>query len=282
MLEIRYSKLGDSLGVAVEGIDLRQPMSPELVNRLHQAQLEHLVVCIRGQQIEAREFADAMSCFGDSVLDQPAPLHADVPAVKIFSSDDTKILPDGTRVVFGPIWHTDGAYLPAPCSLTALYGIKVPAVGGDTQFCNLYAAYDTLPQATKQRIDGAKVVHNIASGRNQAIPRPPEVQAALAQKYPPVVHPLVRTHPETGRKSLYLCGERMERIVDMDADESEELLLQLLDHATQPQFQYRHKWRHGDILIWDNRCTIHKANGDYPVGETRYLYRITLHGTPTF
>jgi taurine dioxygenase len=282
MSAIQSNRLGETLGVAMAGFDLREALTPELVDRLHQSQLDHLVVCIRGQSIDAREFANALSRFGDPVLDQPAPLHPDVPAVKIYSSEDTKILPDGTRLVFGPIWHTDGAYLASPCSLTALYGIKVPAQGGDTQFCNLYAAYDALPQATKQRIEDFKVVHNIGSGRNKAIPRPPDVQAALAKTYPPVVHPLVRTHPETGRKALYLCGERMERIEGMDPAESEELLLELLDHATQPQFEYRHKWLPGDILIWDNRCTMHKANGDYAAGETRYLYRITLHGTPTF
>jgi taurine dioxygenase len=282
--EIRFSKLGDSLGVAVEGIDLRQPLIPELVDRVHQAQLEHLVVCIRGQSIDAQEFRAAMSCFGTAYQKTHRPLHADFPDIEVYSSDETKFQPDGKRLVFGAMWHTDGSYMAAPPSLTVLYGIKVPTKGGNTQFCNLYTAYEALPDATKQRIEGMKLVYNLAikAGQDPLNPRTAEESAALAKKFPPIVHPLVRTHPETGRRALYICGERMDHIVDMDPQESKELLQQLYVHATAPKFQYSHQWLPGDIVIWDNRCLMHKANGDYAPGETRYLYRMTLEGSVPF
>jgi taurine dioxygenase len=282
--EIRYNKLGDSLGVGVEGIDLRQPLTPELVDRLHQAQLDHLVVCIRGQSIDAAQLRAAMACFGTAYQKTHRPLHADFPDIEVYSSDETRFQPDGKRLVFGAMWHTDGSYMTVPPSLTALYGIKVPTKGGNTQFCNLYAAYDALPQATKQRIEGAKLVYNLAikAGQDPLNPRTAEESAALAARFPPVVHPLVRTHPDTRRKALYICGERMERIIGMAPHESAELLQQLFEHAISPRFQYSHQWLPGDLVIWDNRCLMHKANGDYAPGELRYLYRMTLEGTVPF
>lgn len=274
--QMRLTRLGDRLGIAVEGVDFGRPLDPETRDGLHRAQLDHLVVCVRGQDIAPAQFRDVMRQIGTPLLDQNGPLHPEFQEIKIITSEATSFRPDGKRVVVGDSWHTDGAYMPAPCSLTALYGVAVPTQGGDTQFVNLYDAYDALPAVTKKRIEGAKLIHYIATQRGREFD---PVSPATAEKWPRVVHPLVRTHPETGRKLLYICGERMERIVDMPAEESEELLQELLAHATAPRFQYRHQWRQGDIVIWDNRCAMHHANGDYAVGERRYMLRITLAGT---
>jgi len=179
--------------------------------------------------------------------------------------------------VVGAHWHSDDSYQPVPCSLTILYGVEVPPTGGDTQFTNMYAAYDALPAATKERIAPLKVVHAYNSSRKGT--RIATLSGAEQEKVPGAVHPLVRTHPETGRRALYLNPNRMEQIVGMSRAESDRLLDELIAHATQPQFQYRHKWRRGDILIWDNRCTMHKANADYPDGAKRLMQRIIVQGT---
>src|SRR5260221_190385 len=174
-------------------------------------------------------------------------------------------------------WHSDDSYKAAPCALTILYGVGVPPTGGDTQFINMYAAYDGLSSALRRRIDGLKVVHTYDSSRKGT--RIAKLHAAEASGLPAVVQPLVRTHPETGRRALYMNPNRMEEIVGMPRAESDALLDALTEHATQPRYQYRHRWRQGDILIWDNRCTIHKANADYPAGSRRVMQRLMVAGT---
>jgi taurine dioxygenase len=164
-----------------------------------------------------------------------------------------------------------------PCSLTMLYGVVVPSRCGDTQFTNMYAAYADLPAETRGRIDALKVIHTYSSSRKltHVSTRPAEEMAAM----PEATHPLVRTHPETRRKSLYLNPNRMERIVGLEREQSDRLLDELITHAIQPKYQYRHVWRQGDIVIWDNRCTMHKANADYPDGERRLMHRVIVAGT---
>jgi taurine dioxygenase len=158
-----------------------------------------------------------------------------------------------------------------------LYGVEVPETGGDTQFVNMYAAFDDLPAALRQRLAPLRVVHKYDSSRKGtriAALRPDEAKAV-----PDVTHPLLRTHPETGRLALYMNPNRMEAVVGMDRAESDALLDALIRHATQEKYQYRHKWRRGDVLIWDNRCTMHKANADYPEGARRLMQRIIVAGT---
>jgi taurine dioxygenase len=140
----------------------------------------------------------------------------------------------------------------------------------------MYAAYEALPAETKARIAGLRVVHKYKSSRtNRVSVLTAEQMAAM----PAATHPLVRTHPDTRRKSLYLNPNRMEEIVGMPRAESDKLLDELIAHALKPEFQYRHKWRQGDIVIWDNRCTMHKANPDYPEGERRLMHRVIVAGT---
>jgi len=158
-----------------------------------------------------------------------------------------------------------------------LYAVAVPPSGGDTQFTNMYAAYDDLAPAMKQRLAPLRVVHKYDWSRKGT--RIATLKAEEAADLPEVTHPLVRTHPETGRKALYLNPNRMERIIGLRRAESDRLLDELAAHATDPRYQYRHVWRQGDVLIWDNRCTMHKANGDYPEGARRLMQRIIVEGS---
>jgi taurine dioxygenase len=153
--------------------------------------------------------------------------------------------------------------------------VQLPTTGGDTQFVNMYQAYDALADAMKTRIDGLQARHVYQSKYSERkLPSLAEERRKIASGS--VIHPIVRTHPGTGRKALYINPIRIEEIVGMPERQALSLLDELLEHATQEKFQYRHKWKGGDLVIWDNRCLMHKANGDYPVGEVRYLYRVML------
>jgi taurine dioxygenase len=276
-----FIRLCDAMGIAVEGVDLHQPPDAALARSLRQALLDNLVLCIRGQSIGPGEFHAAISTFGTPRLRPEIPSVPGFPTVTTLSSSDRDTAGDGKRLVAGEEWHSDDTFMAEPCSLTCLYGIEVPETGGDTQFANMYAAYEALPGSERRRLDSLRVVHMMkptsrATGRTRTVP--PEILAM----HPPVVHPLVRTHPETGRKTLYISRNRMERIVGMDVAEGHRLIDELVAHATQPQFCYRHKWRQGDIVIWDDRCTMHKANGDYPAGARRFMNRIIVAGDAPF
>jgi alpha-ketoglutarate-dependent taurine dioxygenase len=195
----------------------------------------------------------------------------------ILSSEDRDETGDGRRLVVGAHWHSDDSYKAVPCSLTMLYGVEVPDTGGDTQFTNMYRAYDDLSPEMKRQIADLRVVHKYDSPRKgTAIAT---LRADEAARLPDVVHPLVRRHPETRRQALYMNPNRMSHVVGMERAASDRLLDELTRHAIDAKYQYRHKWRRGDIVIWDNRCTMHKANADYPAGARRVMHRIIVEGT---
>lgn len=275
-MTLQQQKLGGHMAMAVSGIDLKglpEATQSELVDALH----DNLVLCIRDQHLDPVAFRDAMARFGTPMKRKQLAATPECDEVNIISSEDRDTLGDGKKLVNGASWHTDDSFMREPCSLTMLYGVLVPSKGGDTQFTNMYAAYEALSPEMRQRIDGLKVIHKYQSSRqtNRVSKRPAAEMAAM----PEATHPLVRTHPETGRKALYLNANRMEQIVGMDRAGSDALLDQLIAHAIEPRFQYRHVWRKGDIVIWDNRCTMHKANADYPEGERRLMHRVLVTGT---
>ena len=278
--DVTFTRLGAHMAIAVEGVDLHRAPDDRLAKNLHQALLDHQVLCIRDQDIGPGEFLAAISLFGEPQIRKDIPQVAGFPGVTTLSSDDRDTQGDGKRLVAGALWHTDDSHMAAPSALTALYGIEVPETGGDTEFANMYAAYDALSPAMRARLDGMQAVHmtkpNRTVGRTRSIA--PEILATR----PPVTHPLVRTHPETGRKALYVARNRMDHIVGMEREAGHRLIDELVAHSTQPQFVYRHKWRRGDIVIWDNRCLMHKANGDYPEGARRFMNRVIVAGTVPF
>ncbi len=278
---IAFTPLGPHTGVAAEGVDLHQPPDADLARTLRRALLDHLVLCIRGQSVGPGEYLAAIATFGEPLVRPEIPHVPGFPAVTTLSSADRDTKGDGKRLVAGAQWHSDDTFMPEPCSLTCLYGIEVPETGGDTEFANMYEAYEALPAAERERLAKLRGVHMMkptsrVTGRTRTIA--PEILAAR----PPVEHPLVRTHPETGRKALYISRNRMERIVGMEVEDGHRLIDELVAHATQPRFCYRHKWQQGDIVIWDDRCTMHKANGDYPDGARRFMNRIIVAGDAPF
>jgi taurine dioxygenase len=277
---LRQEKLGGHMAVAVTGIDLNMPPDESTLAKLVEALHANLVLCIRDQNLAPVPFRDAMARFGMPMLRRQLARTEQCAEVNIISSEDRDELGDGGKLVNGASWHTDDSFMRAPCSLTMLYGVVVPSSGGDTQFTNMYAAYDGLAPEIRAEIEGLKVVHKYDSSRKTGrVAKRPEAEMAAM---PEAVHPLVRTHPETHRKALYLNPNRMEGIVGLGRAESDALLDTLIAHAIQPRYQYRHVWRQGDVVIWDNRCTMHKANADYPEGERRLMHRVIVAGTEPF
>jgi taurine dioxygenase len=168
-------------------------------------------------------------------------------------------------------WHTDGAYDREPFKATQLYALAVPSTGGDTLFASMYAAYDALPPRLKQRLEGRLGAFTYGGRRKATALLNPE-----DREWTPVFHPIIRTHPETGRKGLYFDPGKILRIEGLEDSESEALIEELTDRMIQPEGAYRHRWRRGDIVIWDNRCSYHKAAGDYPPDEDRIHWRVSI------
>jgi taurine dioxygenase len=268
--------LSPHTGAEIVGVDLSGPVDEETRKRLNQAFLDHAVIAIRDQKLGAPEFLEAMRIFGDVFLQHNARFAVpECPQIHYISNQDT--LEDGRVYIPGEGYHTDHSNDVEPPKATALHAVKLPTSGGDTQFVNMYEAYDALPDEAKTRIEGLQARHVYQSKFSERkLPHLAAERAKIGSVS--VVHPIVRTHPATGRKAIYINPIRIEEIVGMPEQKALPLLDALLDHATQEKFQYRHKWKPGDVVIWDNRCLMHKANGDYPVSEVRYLYRVMLKG----
>jgi taurine dioxygenase len=268
--------LSPHTGAEIRGLDLRQPVDAATRAALNQAFADYAVLAIRDQQLSAPEFLDAMQIFGEIFPQHNSRFQVpDCPAIHYISNQDK--LEDGRVYIPGEGYHTDHSNDATPPKATALHAVRLPKSGGDTQFVNMAGAYDALPQTTKTKIDGLQARHVYQSRHSERkLPQLPGERKNIETKS--VLHPLVRTHPASGRKAIYINPIRIEEIVGMDEAEALALLDALLTHATQARFEYRHKWQPGDVVIWDNRRLLHKANGDYPVDEVRYLYRLMLKG----
>jgi len=261
-------------GAEVVGLDFTQPLDADTRRTLNEAFAEHHVLVMRDQHFEPEQFKTAAQVFGElqqhDKKEHHVPGHPDI----YYVSNDEIV--NGRRMIPGETFHTDHSNHPRPPKATMLYAVELPSKGGDTQYVNMHDAYDDLPDATKARIDGLKAMHVYLSKYS---PRPLHISAdSLRDVPPPGVHPLVRTHPDNGRKALYLNPVRMESIVGMEDQDALKLIDELMRHSTQKKYEYRHQWRYGDWVIWDNRSVMHQANPDYDMNERRFLYRLMLKG----
>lgn len=273
---ITFTPLSAHTGVEVTGVDLSKPVDDELRARLNKAFVDHSVLVVRDQKLTADQMLKAVQLFGE-VFQQHNTKFAlpECPLIHYISNQDKYA--DGTRYIPGAGYHTDHSNAAEPPKATVLLAIELPSSGGDTQYVNLQAAYDGLPEDTKRRIDGLKAVQVYQNSHSTR--KLTGLSAEAKAKVPDsVIHPIVRTHPESGRKGLFINPIRIENIIGMDNSEALPLLDELLAHATQDKYQYYHKWRVGDLAMWDNRCLLHKANADYNMDEMRYLYRVMLKG----
>ena len=273
-----FAPLSAVVGASVAGIDLRRPIGDAAAAALRDAFAKYSVLCVRGQRLSATEHARFVDAFGP--VDAGYRVRSGhgggevrkrgVMLVSNIRKDGVPVgsLPDGEMQ-----FHSDGAHRDVPYAATSLHAIRIPSRGGDTLFANLAAAWDALEDGMKARLEGLRARHvygyddtfrDEAAGENDA-------SSSSA------THDLVRIHPVTGRKSLYLSRLMTRYVVGMDRRESDALLGRLFDHAENPRFVYAHEWAVGDVLIWDNRCLNH-ARTDFPADEDRLLRRYTISG----
>jgi taurine dioxygenase len=268
--------LSDHTGAEVRGVDLSRPVDEATRAQLNRTFVDRSVLVFRDQRLTPHQLLAAVGLFGE-VFPQHNSRFAlpDCPLVHYISNQD--FYPDGRRYIPGEGFHTDHSNAACPPKATVLQAVSLPDRGGDTQYVNVHLAYDELPEKTKQRIAGLKAVH-VYQSRHSARKLMELPEQSRGRAPDAVTHPIVRTHPESGRKAIYINPIRIEGIVGMPEAEALALLADLLEHATQPKFQYRHQWRPGDLVMWDNRSLLHKANGDYDMNQGRYLYRVMLQG----
>jgi taurine dioxygenase len=277
MFEI--NPLSDALGAEIVGLDLSEPLDDESFARVHRAHLDFQVLVFRDQHITpdqhiafSRRFGDLSGHVYDQFLLPGYPEILKVSNKKTADGDFAGLASAGRR------WHSDLSYSVTPSLGSLLYALEIPPAGGDTLFNNMYRAYEALPEATKARIADLRAEFLIGSARKYYTEneRPALTPEQMAQ-VPSVDHPVVRTHPETGRKALYVNHAHTVCILGMNEAESEKLLAELTEHSVQPEFVYRHLWRLHDLVFWDNRCGMHIAEPP-PPNSNRHMHRTTVVG----
>jgi taurine dioxygenase len=274
--DIRTRPLAPAIGAEIIGVDLSQPVSDETFARILDVWHQNLVILLRDQHLSEDDQVGFGERFGPPAVSHTRRYTTKNPAVMVISNirENGQLigaLPDGEMN-----FHTDQCHQERPAMASMLYSLEVPSKGGNTLFANGYRAYETLPAAIKQRIEGRKAL-NAYDYENASTRRGTKLREGI----PSCWHPIVRTHPDTRRKALYVNRLMTVAIEGMSDAESEELLEVLFEHQEQPQFIYEHVWRPHDVLLWDNRCALH-ARTDFSANERRLMRRLTILGEKPF
>lgn len=279
--EVRLRRLSGCVGAEVSGVSLSGDLTNAQFDAIHRAFNDHSVLVFRNQQLEPDELVSFSRRFGpleQHVLKQFA--HPENPDVFLISNVKEKGKPVGA-IRAGQYWHSDCSYMARPTMASVLHALEVPGTGGDTMFTSMAAAYDELSEPMKVFLSRLTAVHDYTNAWDvffsRVADRPPLSDEDRA-KVPPVEHPIVRTHPETGRKVLFANPGFTRHIVGLTEAESRALLDLLFAHAQQPHFIYRHTWVPGDLVMWDNRATWHLAIADYNMEERRHFHRTSIAG----
>ncbi len=275
MGSIQIEELTPTIGAEISGVDLRQPLSSSVVAEIEKALLDHLVVFFRNQDITPEQHIAFGRQLGELCFPPFMTDHGERPELLVLDQNYPK--GEGTDT-----WHSDNTFMAEPPLGSILKAVLLPSQGGDTCFASAYAAYDALSAPLQQMLDGLTAVHDLtatleranAAGHTQA-----DVAEILA-KSPPVEHPVVRTHPRTGRKALFVNANSTTRLLGVTDRESALLLPYLCDHIRAPEFQCRFRWEPNSIAFWDNRAAQHLAVADYH--ERRVMHRVTLAGDKPF
>lgn len=280
-MALEINSLGNALGAEILGLDLSAPLRDSTVADIRQAWLDHLVLVLRGQNITPRQHIDFSARLGE--VERGNALshynHPDHPEIFMVTNHMIDGKPSETRNT-GRQWHSDLSYTLRPPMGSLLNAREIPKVGGDTMFANMYRAYETLSAPLRAFIDPLSAVHDFMNSKDMA-KRDPAAVDAMKQRTPPVAQPLVRVHPETGRKALYVHEASTVAIEGLSEGESRVILDLLFHHATSHENVYRHRWQLHDLLMWDNRCVQHIALFDYEHSSPRHMLRTTLVGTPS-
>jgi len=277
---MKITKISNVMGAEVTGVDLNNLTAAERA-QLNKAFIDNLLLCVRDQKFaDIGAFLDASRNFGEPKIQHMESFRLDDhPEAGVVSSEDRDVK-DGKRIIRGTMFHTDESFIAEPPKATVLYAVQVPGKGGATRYVNMRLAYEKLDAKTKAEIDKLTAIHYY--GKKRAGRKVPSLTDEQMKTTPPVSHPVVRTHDETGAKALYVHETMTDYIDGMDPAASETLLRKLYRHSTQNMdLQYHHQWRTGDFVIWDNRATLHAATADYEETEKRLLYRTMIKGKPT-
>ena len=273
-MSIQIRKLSYPLGAEISGVDISQPQSDETIGEIRKALLDHCLLLFRGQPITHAQYVAFSQGFGVLDKKQPRAL-ADYPEISPVinkpKTDGSPADPDYN----GSDWHSDISYRVSPTIISTLKAVAVPDVGGDTQFANLYLAYETLSDGMKKMIAGLEAVH-MQEEKDLDHSSPERLEASRREKI--AAHPLVKVHPETGRKLLYV-GDKVMLFAGMTQDESRPLIDYLRNHARRQQFVCRQVWQKDDLVVWDQRCLNHNAMGNYDRRlQLRHLEKTTIPG----
>jgi alpha-ketoglutarate-dependent taurine dioxygenase len=268
-------------GAEISGIRIADGITDAEFAVIHQAFLDHKVLIFRDQPLEDAPHQAFAARFGevDGHINKST-RQKGMPNVQVFSN----VLADGKTTGVHPekgtlVWHTDKSYTATPSLTTVLRSPAIASKGGNTLFADTARAYDALPEETKSKLAGLRAVHDWGRSRLKSGERPATEEEMAAA--PPVEHPIVRTHPETGRKAIYV-GNHASHVVGKPVAEGEVLLAELEAHATKPEFVYRHKWQVNDVLMWDNRCTMHCVEPYDAAKEKRAVHRVVVKGDKPF
>ena len=278
--DIVVEPVSHAIGAEVRGLDLSQPIDVGTASTLGDLWNAHLVLLFRNQNLEPRQFVDFSRSFGDldeTPVDKDGKMMVDgIPELLIISNVEIDGEPLGSLGTLECEWHTDMSYNPKPPKGSGLYALEVPDQGGDTGFLNMERAYETISEDLKAEIIGKRIkhdaTHNSAGQRRKGMPYPNDLT-----KSPGAYHPIIRTHPDTGRNSLFLGRRANAYIEDLSINASEELLDRLWAHCTQTRFTWHHQWHAGDLVLWDNRAAMHRRDHFKP-NTRRHMHRTQISG----
>ena len=274
-MNVLIDEMNAGLGVIVLKLDPEETSVRKSGEPLREAFLSHHVLCLRGWPVSPQGFIKFTQYFGEPQVQLLSDYHLDGhPEISVISNYNK--IGGVNPHVRATYWHTDDSYFARPAKATALCAQALPRAGGDTVFIDCHAVLDAMPTCLRRRIEGRKAVHKYLSRRGKAVVA--ERNDAQVRETPDVSHPLIRTHPETGRYALYINPNRIDRIEGMSIDESDAILDEIYAFAFQACFQFRHQWQPGDMLIWDNRCTMHRATTNFDISERREFLRILVKG----
>ncbi len=264
---IEVRPLGPTVGAEIHGVDLSRPIDDATFKEIHRAHLDWKVIFFRDQAISAEQHKQLARRFGELEEHPFLPSTGDAEIISFAKDEQTPGFENG--------WHSDVSWRVEPALGAILRARRVPAYGGDTLFADMYAAYEGLPDEVRERIDGRTAVHDFTHSFGRAMS--PEQLAEQQERFPAVEHPIVRTHPETGRQLLYVNGLFTSHVPGMEPDESRQLLDRLCRQANVPEYQCRFRWQDDSIAFWDNRAVQHYAASDY-WPQRREMERVTIVG----
>lgn len=281
-MSITVTPLHPLVGASVRGVDLGRPLDPDTFQAVHQAWMDHLVLVFPDQPITDEQHVAFTRYFGEPEIFHQAIIRSST-MKEIFRlsnvDEDGNLMPPAhttmQQISLAQMWHTDSSYRSHPCIGSLLHGVEISRTGGETQFINMYAVFEDLPDSLKRQIEGRRARHDFGNLHKLATlkPQTEEEKAAV----PPIWQPMVRIHPVTGRKSLYISPIYNDAVEGMDEASAAMLIQDLTAFAAQTKYMYKHRWEPDDVLMWDNRCTVHAVTPHDPM-ERRVMHRTTIVG----